>query len=147
MFTLGFALLAAALSLLLLVVQPALGPVVLVVAVVCIILVVLSRYRIRRWAARWCHRHSFENSRTQYSLASLSQPAPCSAGTRLCGITCLSGQGPGRRGPAGRTREQDAARTGFAQCAGPDGQVLACVSGTWRIHASTVKGEGRRSAS
>ena len=53
MFTMGFALLAAALSLLLLVVQPALGPVVLVVAVVCIILVVVSRYRIRRWAARW----------------------------------------------------------------------------------------------
>ena len=63
MFTMGFALLAAALSLLLLVVQPALGPVVLVVAVVCIILVVVSRYRIRRWAARWVTGTSFENSR------------------------------------------------------------------------------------
>ena len=145
MFTMGFALLAAALSLLLLVVQPALGPVVLVVAVVCIILVVVSRYRIRRWAARWVTGTSFENSRTQYSLASLSQPAALLSGDTVVwyNLPFRDRVLAGGDQLAGRVNKM-LPGLDMAQCAGPDGQVLACVSGTWRIHASTVKGEGEK---
>ena len=79
-FTVGFAVLAGLLALLVLMVQPAAWPAVLLAAVLCIVLVGVSRYRVRRWAARWVTGTSFENSRTQYSLASLSQPAALLAG-------------------------------------------------------------------
>ena len=51
MFTVGFAVLAGLLALLVLILQPAAWPAVLLVTVFCIVLVILTRYRVRRWAA------------------------------------------------------------------------------------------------
>lgn len=148
MFTAGFALLAAVLMLLLLMVQPAVWPVLLALVVFCVVLVVVSRYRVRRWAARWVTGTSFENSKTQYSLASLSQPAAL-----LSGDTVVWYNIPFRDYVLNGT-DQLAGRINkvlpgleLAQCGTPNGQVLACASGVWRIHASTVDGEGKEKTS
>ena len=58
-FTVGFAVLAGLLALLVLMVQPAAWPAVLLAAVLCIVLVGVSRYRVRLLAARWVNGTSF----------------------------------------------------------------------------------------
>ena len=148
MFTVGFALLAAVLMLLLLLVQPAVWPVLEMIIILCAVLIVLARYRVRRWAARWITGTSFENSKTQYSLASLSQPVAL-----LSGDTVVWYNIPFRDRVLSGT-DQLAGRVNkvlpgleLPQCVTPDGQVLACASGVWRIHASTVEGEGEEKTS
>ena len=148
MFTVGFALLAAVLMLLLLLVQPAVWPVLVMIIILCAVLIVLARYRVRRWAARWITGTSFENSKTQYSLASLSQPVAL-----LSGDTVVWYNIPFRDRVLSGT-DQLAGRVNkvlpgleLPQCVTPDGQVLACASGVWRIHASTVEGEGEEKTS
>ena len=145
MLTAGFALLSALLALLALALQPAVWPVLLALLAVCAALVAVSRYRVRRWAARWVTGTSFENSRTQYSLASLSQPAALLSGDTVVwyNLPFRDRVLAGGDQLAGRVNKM-LPGLDMAQCAGPDGQVLACVSGTWRIHASTVKGEGEK---
>ena len=148
MFTAGFALLAAVLMLLLLMVQPAVWPVLLVLVVLCGVLVVVSRYRVRRWAARWVTGTSFENSKTQYSLASLSQPAALLSGDTVVwyNIPFRDDVLNGGDQLVGRVNKILPGLE-LAQCGTPDGQVLACASGVWRIHASTVDGEGEEKTS
>ena len=148
MFTAGFALLAAVLMLLLLMVQPAVWPVLLVLVVLCGVLVVVSRYRVRRWAARWVTGTSFENSKTQYSLASLSQPAALLSGDTVVwyNIPFRDYVLNGADQLAGRVNKLLPGLE-LAQCGTPNGQVLACASGVWRIHASTVDGEGKEKTS
>ena len=148
MFTVGFALLAAVLLLLLLMVQPAVWPVLLVVIVLCAVLIVVSRYRVRRWAARWVTGTSFENSKTQYSLASLSQPAALLSGDTVVwyNIPFRDDVLNGGDQLVGRVNKILPGLE-LAQCGTPDGQVLACASGVWRIHASTVDGEGEEKTS
>ena len=144
MLTAGFALLSALLALLALALQPAVWPVLLALLAVCAALVAVSRYRVRRWAARWVTGTSFENSRTQYSLASLSQPAAL-----LAGDTVVWYNIPFRDQVLGGA-DQLAGRVNkilpgldLAQCGAAEGQVLACVSGVWRIHASIVETGGK----
>ena len=148
MFTAGFALLAAVLMLLLLMVQPAVWPVLLVLVVLCGVLVVVSRYRVRRWAARWVTGTSFENSKTQYSLASLSQPTALLSGDTVVwyNIPFRDYVLNGADQLAGRVNKLLPGLE-LAQCGTPNGQVLACASGVWRIHASTVDGEGKEKTS
>ena len=148
MFTVGFALLAAVLLLLLLMVQPAVWPVLLVVIVLCAVLIVVSRYRVRRWAARWVTGTSFENSKTQYSLASLSQPAALLSGDTVVwyNIPFRDDVLNGGDQLVGRVNKILPGLE-LAQCGTLDGQVLACASGVWRIHASTVDGEGEEKTS
>lgn len=148
MFTAGFALLAAVLMLLLLMVQPAVWPVLLVLVVLCGVLVVVSRYRVRRWAARWVTGTSFENSKTQYSLASLSQPAALLSGDTVVwyNIPFRDYVLNGADQLAGRVNKLLPGLE-LAQCGTPNGQVLACASGVWRIHASTVDGDGKEKTS
>ena len=143
MFTAGFALLAALFALALLMVQPAAWPVLLALLVICTVLLVLTRYRVRRWAARWVTGTSFENSKTKYSLASLSQPAALLSGDTVVwyNIPFRDRVLNGADQLAGRVNKILPGLE-LAQCGGPDGQVLACVSGVWRIHASTVDDEG-----
>lgn len=148
MFTVGFALLAALLMMLLLVVQPAVWPVLVMIVLLCAVLIVAARYRVRRWAARWVTGTSFENSKTQYSLASLSQPVAL-----LSGDTVVWYNIPFRDRVLSGT-DQLAGRVNkvlpgleLPQCIAPEGQVLACASGVWRIHASTVEGEGEEKTS
>lgn len=148
MFTAGFALLAAVLMLLLLMVQPAVWPVLLVLVVLCGVLLVVSRYRVRRWAARWVTGTSFENSKTQYSLASLSQPAALLSGDTVVwyNIPFRDHVLNGADQLAGRVNKLLPGLE-LAQCGTPNGQVLACASGVWRIHASTVEGDGKEKTS
>ncbi len=144
-FTAGFALLSALLALVLLAAKPAVWPVLVVVLVFCVVLVILSRYRIRRWAARWVTGSSFENSKTQFSLASLSQPAALLSGDTVVwyNIPFRDRVLNGEDYLSGRVNKMLPGLE-LAQCGTPDGQVLACVSGVWRIHASTVPGDGEK---
>lgn len=141
MFTVGFAVLAGLLALLVLILQPAAWPAVLLVTVFCIVLVAVTRYRVRRWAARWVTGTSFENSKTQYSLASLSQPAALLSGDTVVwyNIPFRDRVLNGGDQLAGRVNKMLPGLE-LAQCGTPEGQVLACASGVWRIHASTVSG-------
>ena len=143
MFTVGFALLAAVLMLLLLLVQPAVWPALVMIVILCAVLIVLARYRVRRWAARWVSGTSFENSKTQYSLAALSQPVALLSGDTVVwyNIPFRDRVLSGADQLAGRVNKVLPGLE-LPQCITPDGQVLACASGVWRIHASTVEGEG-----
>ena len=72
--------LCALLTLALLVQRPAGWPALAVLAVLWGIGICVFRYQLRRWTAKWVAGGSFENSRTQYSLESLSQPAALLSG-------------------------------------------------------------------
>ena len=148
MFTVGFALLAAVLMLLLLLVQPAVWPALVMIVILCAVLIVLARYRVRRWAARWISGTSFENSKTQYSLAALSQPVALLSGDTVVwyNIPFRDRVLSGADQLAGRVNKVLPGLE-LPQCITPDGQVLACASGVWRIHASTVEGEGEEKTS
>ena len=148
MFTVGFALLAAVLMLLLLLVQPAVWPALVMIVILCAVLIVLARYRVRRWAARWVSGTSFENSKTQYSLAALSQPVALLSGDTVVwyNIPFRDRVLSGADQLAGRVNKVLPGLE-LPQCITPDGQVLACASGVWRIHASTVEGEGEEKTS
>ena len=148
MFTVGFALLAAVLMLLLLLVQPAVWPALVMIVILCAVLIVLARYRVRRWAARWVSGTSFENSKTQYSLAALSQPVALLSGDTVVwyNIPFRDQVLSGADQLAGRVNKVLPGLE-LPQCITPDGQVLACASGVWRIHASTVEGEGEEKTS
>ena len=141
MFTVGFALLAAVLALLMLLLQPAAWPALLAALVLCAALVIVTRYRVRRWVARWVAGSNFENSRTQYSLASLSQPAALLSGDTVVwyNVPFRDRVLNGGDQLAGRVNKMLPGLE-LAQCGTPEGQVLACASGVWRIHASTVGG-------
>ena len=76
----ALAVLCALLTLALLVQRPAGWPAMAVLAVLWGIGICVFRYQLRRWTAKWVAGGSFENSRTQYSLESLSQPAALLSG-------------------------------------------------------------------
>ena len=76
----ALAVLCGLLFLVLLVQRPAGWPVLAVLVVLWGIGMGLFRYRLRSWLARWVTGGSFENSKTQYSLESLSQPAAVLSG-------------------------------------------------------------------
>ena len=76
----ALAVLCALLTLALLVQRPAGWPALAVLAVLWGIGICVFRYQLRRWTAKWVAGGSFENSRTQYSLESLSQPAALLSG-------------------------------------------------------------------
>ena len=76
----ALAVLCALLTLALLVQRPAGWPALAVLVVLWGIGICVFRYQLRRWTAKWVAGGSFENSRTQYSLESLSQPAALLSG-------------------------------------------------------------------
>ena len=76
----ALAVLCALLTLALLVQRPAGWPALAVLVVLWGIGICGFRYQLRRWTAKWVAGGSFENSRTQYSLESLSQPAALLSG-------------------------------------------------------------------
>ena len=80
MLTAALAILCALLTLVLLVYRPAYWPVLAVLVVLWASACGLFRCRLRNWLARWVAGGSFENSKAQYSLESLSQPAAVLSG-------------------------------------------------------------------
>jgi len=84
---------------------------------------------------------SFENSRTQYSLESLSQPAALLSGETVLWYnsrfrTALLG---GEDRLAGRAQKL-LPGLDTAQARTPEGQQLNLADGVWNVHSSTVPG-------
>ena len=80
MLTASLAVLCGLLLLVLLVQRPTAWLLLAVLVVLWGIGICVFRYQLRRWTAKWVAGGSFENSRTQYSLESLSQPAALLSG-------------------------------------------------------------------
>ena len=142
MLTAALAVLCGLLTLVLLVQRPAGWPVLAVLAVLWGIGICVFRYQLRRWTARWVVGGSFENSKTQYSLESLSQPAAL-----LSGETVLWYNARFRaRILGGEDRLMTRAQKllpglDLQQTRAEEGQQLNLGDGIWNIHSSTVPGQ------
>ena len=141
MLTAALAVLCGLLTLVLLVQRPAGWPVLAVLAVLWGIGICVFRYQLRRWTAKWVAGGSFENSRTQYSLESLSQPAALLSGETVLWYnsrfrTALLG---GEDRLAGRAQKL-LPGLDTAQARTPEGQQLNLADGVWNVHSSTVPG-------
>ncbi len=135
--TVGFALWGILFATLALLARPSWWPGVLAVVVFCAVFVIVFRRRIRRWVARWITGNKFENSKTQYTLSTLSQPVALLSENEIvwyndafCGCL-LDGQA---QVPGAIHRVLPG--LDLKQCASPQGQVLVCGTGTWHIHSS-----------
>ena len=142
MLTAALVVLCGILTLTLLLYRPAGWPVLVAAVALWIIGVCVFRVQLRRWVAKWVVGSGFENSKTQYSLEALSQPAVMLSGETVlwynaCFRTRLLG-GEDRL----LTRAQKVlpgldlqmARTG-------DGQLLNLADGVWCVHSATVPGQ------
>ena len=141
MLTAALAVLCGLLVLTLLWQRPASWPVLAVLAALWCVGMGVFRYRLRRWTARWVAGGSFENSRTQYSLESLSQPAAL-----LSGETVLWYNARFRTRLLGG-EDRLAARAqkllpglDLQQSRTEEGQQLNLADGVWTVHSSTVPG-------
>ena len=128
--------------LVLLVQRPAGWPVLAVLVVLWGIGMGLFRYRLRSWLARWVTGGSFENSKTQYSLESLSQPAAVLSGETVLWYNTEFRQ----RLLGGEDRLASRAQKllpglDLQLCRTADGQQLNLADGVWSIHSSTVPGQ------
>ena len=137
----ALAVLCALLTLALLVQRPAGWPALAVLVVLWGIGICVFRYQLRRWTAKWVTGGSFENSRTQYSLESLSQPAALLSGETVLWYnsrfrTALLG---GEDRLAGRAQKL-LPGLDTAQARTPEGQQLNLADGVWNVHSSTVPG-------
>ena len=141
MLTAALAVLCGLLVLALLWQRPAGWPVLAVLVALWCVGMGVFRYRLRRWTARWVAGGSFENSRTQYSLESLSQPAAL-----LSGETVLWYNARFRTRLLGG-EDRLAARAqkllpglDLQQSRTEEGQQLNLADGVWNVHSSTVPG-------
>ena len=135
----ALAVLCALLTLALLVQRPAGWPALAVLVVLWGIGICVFRYQLRRWTAKWVAGGSFENSRTQYSLESLSQPAALLSGETVLWYnsrfrTALLG---GEDRLAGRAQKL-LPGLDTAQARAPEGQQLNLADGVWNVHSSTA---------
>ena len=80
MLTASLAVLCGLLVLVLLVQRPTAWPVLAALVVLWGICMVVFRYQLRRWTARWMSGTGFEKSKVQFSLEPLSQPAALLSG-------------------------------------------------------------------
>ena len=142
MLTAGLAILCAVLVLALLLQRSSLWPLALALLVLWGVGMVLFRYRLRRWLARWVCGGSFEKSKTKFSLEPLSQPAALLSGETVLWYNeqfrqrLLGGQDllvsrvqkvlPGLDLQQARTQE---------------GQQMNLADGVWNVHSATVPGE------
>ena len=138
----ALAVLCGLLFLVLLVQRPAGWPVLAVLVVLWGIGMGLFRYRLRSWLARWVTGGSFENSKTQYSLESLSQPAAVLSGETVLWYNTVFRQ----RLLGGEDRLASRAQKllpglDLQLCRTADGQQLNLADGVWSIHSSTVPGQ------
>ena len=138
----ALAVLCGLLFLVLLVQRPAGWPVLAVLVVLWGIGMGLFRYRLRSWLARWVTGGSFENSKTQYSLESLSQPAAVLSGETVLWYNTAFRQRLLGGGDRLASRAQKLLPGLDLQlCRTADGQQLNLADGVWSIHSSTVPGQ------
>ena len=136
------AVLCGLLFLVLLVQRPAGWPVLAVLVVLWGIGMGLFRYRLRSWLARWVTGGSFENSKTQYSLESLSQPAAVLSGeTVLWYNTAFRQRLLGGEDRLASRAQKLLPGLDLQLCRTADGQQLNLADGVWSIHSSTVPGQ------
>ena len=142
MLTGALAVLCGLLFLVLLVQRPAGWPVLAVLVVLWGIGMGLFRYRLRSWLARWVTGGSFENSKTQYSLESLSQPAAVLSGeTVLWYNTAFRQRLLGGEDRLASRAQKLLPGLDLQLCRTADGQQLNLADGVWSIHSSTVPGQ------
>ena len=138
----ALAVLCGLLFLVLLVQRPAGWPVLAVLVVLWGIGMGLFRYRLRSWLARWVTGGSFENSKTQYSLESLSQPAAVLSGeTVLWYNTAFRQRLLGGEDRLASRAQKLLPGLDLQLCRTADGQQLNRADGVWSIHSSTVPGQ------
>ena len=138
----ALAVLCGLLFLVLLVQRPAGWPVLAVLVVLWGIGMGFFRYRLRSWLARWVTGGSFENSKTQYSLESLSQPAAVLSGeTVLWYNTAFRQRLLGGEDRLASRAQKLLPGLDLQLCRTADGQQLNLADGVWSIHSSTVPGQ------
>ena len=138
----ALAVLCGLLFLVLLVQRPAGWPVLAVLVVLWGIGMGFFRYRLRSWLARWVTGGSFENSKTQYSLESLSQPAAVLSGeTVLWYNTAFRQRLLGGEDRLASRAQKLLPGLELQLCRTADGQQLNLADGVWSIHSSTVPGQ------
>ena len=141
MLTGSLALLCAVLLVVLLVQRPKAWSLLLALAVLWGVCVWLFRFQLRRWVNRWVCGTSFENSKTQFSLEQLSQPA-----AMLSGDTVLWYNAQFRARILGGADllvsrvQKILPGLDLQLCRGQSGQLLTLADGFWNVHSSTVPG-------
>ena len=141
MLTVSLAILCGLLVLALLAARPAVWPVLLVLVVLWGVGVVVFRYQLRGWVARWICGGDFGKSKAKFSLEPLSQPAAILSGETVLWYNTAFRERILKGGDLLMSRAQkvlpgldlQAART-------PEGQQLNLAEGVWNIHSSTVPG-------
>ena len=141
MLTVSLAILCGLLVLALLAARPAVWPVLLVLVVFWGVGVVVFRYQLRGWVARWICGGDFGKSKAKFSLEPLPQPAAILSGETVLWYNTAFRERILKGGDLLMSRAQkvlpgldlQAART-------PEGQQLNLTEGVWNIHSSTVPG-------
>lgn len=140
--TASLAILCGLLALMMLIERPVVWPVLVTLFVLWIFGILIFRRRLGRWASRWIMGSHFEDSKTQYSLESLSQPAAL-----LSGDTVLWYNNQFRerilQGENAVIRRVQRILPGLdlEQTRAPAGQQLNLAEGVWTVHSSTVPGD------
>ena len=143
MLTAALAVLCGILALTLLLYRPAGWPVLAAAAVLWGVGVFVFRYQLRRWSAKWVAGGSFENSKTQYSLESLSQPAALLSGEVVLWYNSQFRQRILGGEDRALSRIQKLLPGLDLQKAREEaGQPLNLADGVWNVHSSTVPGDG-----
>ncbi len=141
MLTAGLAVLCTILTLVLLIDRPQMWYPLLILVVLWWIGMVLFRYQLRRWINRWMSGVGFENSKTQFSLEPLSQPAAL-----LSGETVLWYNAQFRSRLLNGTDllvsrvQKVLPGLDLQQCRTREGQIMTLADGIWSVHSSTVPG-------
>ena len=142
MLTVSLAVLCALLTLVLLFQRPGIWVVLLALVILWGVCMVMFRYKLRRWMARWVCGGTFEKSKTKFSLEQLSQPAAMLSGETvlwyneqfrvriLGGVDVLTSR-----------VQKVLPGLDLQQCRQQTGQLLTFSDGAWSVHSSTVPGE------
>ena len=141
MLTVSLAILCGLLVLVLLVARPAIWPVLAVLVVLWGVGVVVFRYKLRSWAARWICGGDFGKSKAKFSLEPLPQPAAVLSGETVLWYNTAFRERILKGGDLLMSRVQKVLPGLDLQTARtPEGQQLNLADGVWNIHSSTVPG-------
>ena len=141
MLTVSLAILCGLLVLALLLARPAIWPVLAVLVVLWGIGVVVFRYKLRSWVARWICGGDFGKSKAKFSLEPLPQPAAVLSGETVLWYNAAFRERILKGGDLLMSRVQKVLPGLDLQTARtPEGQQLNLADGVWNIHSSTVPG-------
>ena len=140
--TASMAVLCILLALTVLVLKPTLWPALLIAFVLWCAAAAAFRTKLRSWVTKWISGSTFEKSKTQFSLESLSQPAALLSGETMLWYNAEF------RTRILKDQDQLLARAqrvmpgiDLQQTRAATGQQLNLNDGVWSVHSSTVPGE------